>query len=113
MRGETITIYSYVATGRDDMGDTIKEWVSETLDNVLIAPVEPSDIADAVNPERVKAAYELCLPKTFVGDLQGAKVVLPREEKPFWVEGRAEYFPDNGLTPTSWHSKVRVYRVEG
>lgn len=111
MIGEQVVVERRVETGRDAHNQPIYAFVSETVDDVLVAPGPRTDIPDTDRPEGTVVAWNLHFPKTFTGSLRGARVRV-RGGAPCPVIGDPQpYTLEN--TPTRWHLPVEVARADG
>lgn len=109
--GETVTVERSEIVGRNAHNQPIREWVAQPVDNVLVSPGPRSDIPDTARPDGVVVAWTLHFPKTFVGDLRGARIAV-RGGTPCRVIGDPQpYTLEN--TPTSWWMPVEVERADG
>lgn len=110
MIGETVVVERPVQTGENAHGDPIYSWSQETVKDVLVAPGAREDIPDATRPAGTVVAWQLHFPKTFTGDLRGARVRV-RGGEPCPVIGEPHpYTLEN--TPTRWHMPVEVARAD-
>lgn len=111
MIGETVIVETATETGRNAHNQPIIEWVPETIQDVLVAPGPRYDIPEAARPDGTVIAWTLHFPKTFTGQLRGARVRV-RGGDPCDVVGDPQPFtPEN--TPTRWWMPVEVKRAKG
>ena len=111
MIGEAVIVERHVQTGVNGHRQPIYEWVSETVDDVLVAPGPRADIPDTARPEGVVVAWTLHFPKTLLGSLEGARVRV-RGGEPCAVIGDPQpYTMEN--TPTRWNRPVEVKTAKG
>lgn len=110
MKGITITIYDRTQTGTDELNHPIYREVPVSVDNVLVAPVNSTEVLDTYNLTGRKAVYQLAIPK---GDTHqwtaGKKVSF------FGEDWRIIEIAEEGiekLIPLDWNKKVRVERYE-
>lgn len=118
MMGEDVVVFNKVETGRDDCDEPVYEWVPERVTNVLVAPSSDEtqgEMAD-MRPERARARYRLAFPKTYLGDLMGARVALVDRGMPEDADEalRVMGAPDRvSPCPTKWNLIADVERVYG
>ena len=111
IRGETVYVRSDVESGTDPFGaPVIEAGALDEVSNVVVAPADPSDIADSVRPDGVKVAYTLHFPKDYEGDLRGCRVIVRGE--PFCVVGDPQRTTD-AATPGNYNMAVEVTRADG
>ena len=111
IRGETVYVRSDVESGTDPFGaPVIEAGALDEVSNVVVAPADPSDIADSVRPDGVKVAYTLHFPKSFTGDLRGLMVKVRGEW--FRVVGDPQRYTDENV-PGQWNMAVKVARSDG
>lgn len=109
--GETVTVERYVESGRDAHNQPIYDWVSESVDDVLVAPGPLADIPDTARPVGTVVAWSLHFPKGYPATLRGARVIV-RGGAPCPVVGDPQpYTLEN--TPTRWAMPVEVERADG
>ena len=112
MRGETITITRQQSTGdHDPSGAPIVEQITETVDNVLVAPGTQDNLTDAGHPTGIDTALTLYFPRTWeYSSLRGALITVRGHQ---WkVEG--DPMPiDGNITPTQWNLVVTVTDTRG
>ena len=111
VKGESVIVERHVEVGRNAHNQPIYEWAGEQVENVLVAPGPRNDIPDTARPEGVIVAWTLYFPKTFTGDLEGARVVV-RGQEPCAVIGSPQRWPES-LTPTDWNLPAEVSRADG
>lgn len=110
MKGETVTVKTFTATGSDPFGSPVTEEVTQQVDNVLVQPGACADVVESNRPDGAKVNYTLHFPKTFDMDLEGAEVKV----RGIWLKviGRPDHYTlDN--TPTEWWLPVEVGTVNG
>ncbi len=115
MRGEPVTFSTTYVTGVDSEGNDVTSTVAATVDNVLVAPGDVSDLTGIDRPNGDIADVTLYCPKTMaISTLRGAKVTIPRlgPGRTFTVIGDPVPYPP-ALTPTAWNLVVRCKVVEG
>lgn len=111
--GRTATVRQRIWGARDSFGNDVESYSDGVdVDNVLVGPGACADL-DPSRPEGVKVALTLHFPKTWSGDLRGAKISLTGEYGgEYRVVGSPHpYISEN--TPTSWHMPVEVECVDG
>lgn len=109
IKGITITLISKTLVGEDDFGCPIYEETREEVNNVLVVPVDTTDVVEQLNLTGKKAVYTLGIPK---GD------------KHVWQDQCVEFFGKRfrvfteqitgieEMIPLSWGSKVMVENYE-
>ena len=113
MRGESVTFTVTSVTGVDGEGNDTITTEAATVDNVLVAPGDVSDLSGIDRPNGDMADVTLYCPKTMaISTLRGAKVTIPRLGRTFTVIGDPVPYPPT-LTPTAWNLVVRCKGVEG
>lgn len=107
LKGITITLYVPTETGRNAFKEPVFTEVPVPVRNVLVAPVETSDIVTDLELYGKRAVYELSIPK---GDTHT------------WEDRTVEFFGEKWrtygfarewieeLVPLDWNKKVRVER---
>lgn len=114
MLGETVTVWRKSQTGTDCMGEPAFSWEAEEVCNCLVRPLSGGDLADALRPDGVRAAYEIAFPKDYEGrgDLRGCKVTFRDMD-----EGQALLISGSpGITrpcPTEWDTTAEAGRTDG
>lgn len=111
MRGEAVTVFRYVQVGVTPGNTPIKEWVSEVVEDVLVASGPRQDVVESVRPEGVLIAWNLHFPKTFNQSLRGCEVSV-RGEPRLKVVGDPKPFTRKN-TPTRWHMPVELEGTDG
>lgn len=111
MIGEVVVVERHVETGRDAHNQPIFDWVSESVDAVLVAPGPRADIPDTSRPEGVTVAWNLHFPKGYPATLRGARVKV-RGGDPLDVIGDPQHYTLEN-TPTRWSMPVEVARADG
>lgn len=109
IKGITVTLISRTQDGTDPMGAPIYKELTESVDNVLVAPTSSDDVVNQLSLTGRKAVYTLAIPK---GDTN------------VWENQIVEFFdqrwrvfgiPTQGiddLIPLDWNKKVMVERYE-
>ena len=110
MKGIEITLYSRTATSYDALNHPEYTETPVTVSNVLIAPMNESEVLEVYNLTGRKAVYQLGIPKGDENDWSaGLRVSF------FGQDWRIIGMPQEGieyLIPLSWNKKVRVERYE-
>ena len=109
MKGITVTLYTAVSTGTNDIGEEIFQETAVDVDNVLVYPSSPSEVLDSMNLYGRKAVYTLGIPKGDTHDWENRRVSFFDED---W---RVFGIPTKGiddLIPLAWNTKVMVERYE-
>jgi len=109
--GETVTVSRREQTGEDRLGEPIYAWVTEPVDDVLVAPGPRTDLTDAERPDAFRVAWNLHFPKGYPATLKGARVSV--RGGPFMnVVGDPQHYTLEN-TPGRWSMPVEVWQVEG
>lgn len=118
--GERVAVLRRRETGRDEMGEPVWSWDSETVDGVLVSPASTSDQADALRPDGVAVEYTLAFPKSYTsraGSMRHARVALvdrgmdPRDHEAALVVSGS---PDvTRPCPTRWDMLAEAGRSYG
>lgn len=111
MIGETVEVQRYVETGLDAHNEPILEWVSEQVEDVLVAPGGRTDISDTERPEGTVVQWTLHFPKGYPATLRGARVRV-RGGDPCDVIGDPQHYTVEN-TPTRWSMPVELSRADG
>lgn len=111
MRGETVTVYRHTQIGVTPGNTPIKEWRSEVVEDVLVAPGPRHDLVESVRPVGVLIAWNLHFPKTFNKPLRGCEISV-RGGPRLKVVGAPEPFTREN-TPTRWHMPVELEGTDG
>lgn len=110
IHGTTIQILVKQQIGTDPFNRPIYDYVSEDVENVLIAPLSDTEILDTLNLTGRKAVYQLAIPKNDTHDWENQKVIF--FGKPWRCIGK----PTKGieaLIPLEWNMKVKVESING
>lgn len=108
MKGERVVVRTRILSGYDEFHDPVYTYADEDVDNVLVAPGARHDVIESTRPDGAEVNYTLYFPKTFVGDLEGSKVVVRGEALD--VIGHPDRFDP---CPTGWNMVVEVGAVHG
>ncbi len=107
IKGITVTLYEKATASEDDFGAEISAEKPVRVENVLVTPVDASDIAADLQLYGKRAEYELCIPK---------------EDAHIWEDSVVEFFGKKWRTfgfcrewiehhiPLDWNKKIRVER---
>ncbi len=122
MMGETIAVLRRAATGEDGMGETVYEWVSETVEDCLVKPSTGTDSSQDGRPDAATATATVALPKGYtegkpLGYFEHARVALVSR-------GMDATDPGNALSvqgcplrtapcPTAWDMLLTCGRTDG
>ena len=111
--GRTVSVQLRDRTARDDFGNDVEAYETPIdVGNVLVQPGACEDL-DAARPEGVRVSLTLHFPKTWTGDLRGAKVTLDgRWAGDYMVVGDPKPY-DDANCPTPWDMPVEVEAVDG
>ena len=110
IKGETVTVISYIDNGYDELGAPIKNPCAKNVQNVVVFPGARKDASEDTRPDGVVVAYTLHFPKTFKCDVTGCDII---------VRGHTCHVighPDREPTPpcpTKWNMTVEVSYIEG
>lgn len=110
MRGETVLVKTFEATGKDPFGGaTVSESVFE-VENVLFSPGATTDVFESNRPDGTRVLFTLHFPKTFSGSLEGAQVYVDGD----WYDVIGDPKPYmEANTPGDWWMPVEVGIVNG
>lgn len=110
MKGITVTLYKKTLTGTDELNHPIYSEAPVSVDNVLVAPVNSTEVLETYNLTGRKAVYQLAIPKWDLNSwTAGSKVSF------FGADWRIIEIAEEGiesLIPLAWNKKVRVERYE-
>lgn len=109
--GESVVVERPEKVGTNAHNKPVYEWVSQTVENVLVAPGPRNDIPDTARPEGVVVAWNLHFPKGFSASLAGTRVRV-RGGAPCMVIGDPQPYTEAN-TPTDWWMPVEVSRADG
>lgn len=109
IKGITVVLYERTQSGVDDLNDAIYTETPVTVNNVLVTPIDSTEIVNSITLEGKKAVYELCLPKGDTHEWDNCRVSFYGED---WIAFGLprEYIEDN--VPLSWNRKIKVARYE-
>jgi len=109
IKGITVILYERTQSGVDDLNDAVYTETPVEVKNVLVTPVDSTEIVNSITLEGKKAVYELCLPKGDAHEWENCRVSFFGED---WIAFgfTREYIEDN--VPLSWNRKVKVARYE-
>lgn len=110
MKGESVQVKRFEATGSDPFGAPIVTEHVDDVDNVLVAPGAVADLFESNRPDGVVVRYTLYFPKTFDASLEGCQVNVRGR----WlnVVGDPDHYPAD-LTPGDWWMVVEVTDTDG
>ncbi|ACV22572.1 Uncharacterised protein [Slackia heliotrinireducens] len=113
IRGATVAVELRDWSATDRLGNHVEAYAPpEPVTGVLVAPGATADM-DAGRPEGVRVALTLHFPKTWSGDLRGAKVTLGGPwAGTYRVVGEPHPYMDENC-PTPWNMPVEVERHDG
>ncbi len=120
--GEAVAVLTRSSSSTDRMGDPVWTWTPETVENVLVRPLNGSDASDQLRPDGVRALYRLAFPKTWTegkapGYLAHARVALTaRGMSATDADSALRVIGSPDLTepcPTKWNLTCDVGRVDG
>ena len=113
--GRTVRVRLRIRDARDGFGNDVEAYAEPVaVDGVAVQPGSCDDL-DATRPEGVRVALTLHFPKTWEGDLRGAKVELDgRWAGTYRVVGiPMPYDVDNCPSAVPWNMPVEVEAVDG
>lgn len=111
IRGEAVVVERWQETGRDPGNAPIREWVAETVENVLVAPGPRNDVVDSNRPDGKRIQWTCHFPKQYPATLAGARVsVRGQVARP--VVGDPQHYTEAN-TPGPWSMPVELEDVEG
>ena len=110
MKGRSVTVWRKSASGEDEMGEPVVQWVPETVENVLWIQNSADRLTDGTRPDGTDDEIKLHFPKAYAMSLAGCRVeVLGRL---YDVNGDpVGCMPE--LTPGQWNRRVTARKVEG
>lgn len=117
IRGVTASVELRLRGARDALGNEVVAYADPTeVGNVLVQTGTTADL-DASRPEGVTVAATLHFPKSWDGDLRGARVTLPAPwdwGNPYHVVGvPMPYDPQNCPPLVPWNMAVEVEATDG
>ncbi|MCD8087127.1 MAG: hypothetical protein LUE22_00865 [Oscillospiraceae bacterium] len=108
LKGTTVALEVRTQTGTDEFNRPIYETSFEDVENVLIAPVNSTEMLDTLNLTGRKAVYQLAIPKGDTHEWENCRVS-------FWGQlWRVIGIPTEGmddLIPLAWNKKVQVESI--
>ena len=107
IKGTSVVLYERVQDGEDAMKNPIYKEMPVVVENVLVCPVNDSDVISDLQLWGKRAEYELCIPKGDNHNWEDSKVEF------FGKVWRTFGFPKDfieELVPLDWCRKVRVER---
>lgn len=109
IKGITVILYERTQSGVNELNDAVYTEIPVTVNNVLVTPVDSTEIVNSITLEGKKAVYELCLPKGDAHEWENCRVSFFGED---WIAFglTREYIEAN--VPLSWNRKVKVARYE-
>ena len=111
IRGETVIVHRFTASGVDGLNNPVGEWADEHVDNVLVGPPNGANATDSTRPDGVEISMSLYFPRSYSGpSLRGCEVTV--RGRRYTVVGDPQPL-DGGITPTGWNMQVDVTGSEG
>lgn len=111
LTGESVVVERWQETGRDPGNAPIKEWVKETVHNVLVDIGPRADVVDSNRPDGKRIRWTVHMPKGYPANLAGARIsVRGQEARP--VVGDPQHMTEAN-TPGPWSMPVELEDVEG
>lgn len=107
VQGTTVVLYERRITGEDEFHAPVCEYDQVTVDNVLVCPVDASDVETDLQIYGKRAEYALCIPKDDTHQWEDAKVAFFGQT---WrTFGFAqEWIQEN--VPGPWNKRIKVER---
>lgn len=109
LKGIPVVLMVKKEVGRDEFKHPIYEEKPETIENVLVAPANSTDIINTQDLEGKKAVYTLAIPKGDTHDWKDCKVEF------FGQIWKVFGYPLEGIEeniPLDWNKKVTVELYE-
>lgn len=110
IKGMTITLYEKRQIGVDGFGRPEYDIEPVSVNNVLVSPVEDSEVLETLNLTGRKVVYQLAIPK-------GDQHEWVDREVGFWGRRfRVVREPAQGMDemiPLEWNKKVKVEAING
>lgn len=102
-----------VVVGQDRFGEPVYGTPErEVVGPVLIDP-GTSQRMEAARPDGVEIAFTIHFPKTFSGDLRGARIILPQPYAGVYeVDGDPYPYMEQNC-PDDWYMEVQVVKTYG
>ena len=110
MRGIAVTLYDRTKIGTDELNQPIYTETPVVVDNVLVAPLNDTEVLETYNLTGRRAEYQLGIPKGDTHEWTAGKKVRFFDE-----DWRIIGMPTLGIEvmiPLSWNAKVKVERYE-
>ena len=110
MRGIAVTLYNRTKIGTDELNQPIYTETPVVVDNVLVAPLNDTEVLETYNLTGRRAEYQLGIPKGDTHEWTAGKKVRFFDE-----DWRIIGMPTLGIEvmiPLSWNAKVKVERYE-
>lgn len=110
MRGIAVTLYDRSRIGTDELNQPIYTETPVVVDNVLVAPLNDTEVLETYNLTGRRAEYQLGIPKGDTHEWTAGKKV-----RFFGEDWRIIGMPTLGIEvmiPLSWNAKVKVERYE-
>ena len=110
MRGIAVTLYDRSKIGTDELNQPIYDETPVVVDNVIVAPLNDTEVLETYNLTGRRAEYQLGIPKGDTHEWTAGKKVRFFDE-----DWRIIGMPTLGIEvmiPLSWNAKVKVERYE-
>ena len=107
IKGMDVILWHEVQTGVDSFNHPVYELTPETISNVLVSPVNSSEITDSTRLYGKQAVYNLAIPKGDTHDWENKKVTF------FGVDWLTIGYCIEGIEaniPLDWNRKIQVGR---
>ncbi len=109
LKGIPVILIDKVFVENDAFDRPIYKDVEKTIDNVLVAPVNSTDILNQLNITGSKAVYVLAIPKGDTNIWQGKEVIFFDKK---WKVCQHSLQGIDELIPLKWNKKVMVELYE-
>ena len=110
MKGITVILYDRTEISRDRLNHPIYSEEPVEVDNVLVAPMNSTEVLETYNLTGRRASYQMAIPKGDTHDWSAGNKV-----RFFGKDWRIITIPTEGiddLIPLSWNKKVQVELYE-
>lgn len=109
IKGISVTLYKQTQIGTDSFGAPIYSETTETVDNVLVAPVSGDEIINDLSLYGKKAVYQLAIPKGDTHEWENVKIEFFGDT---FISYGASLIGIEDMIPLNWNRKVKVARYE-
>lgn len=105
IKGIDVTLWNEVQTGVDSFNHPVYELVPETVSNVLVSPVNSSEITDSKRLYGKQVVYNLAIPKGDAHDWENKKVTFFGSD---WITIGCCIEGIEANIPLDWNRKIQV-----